>query len=129
VERQSGEPGELDDLVRAFGDIRKLNHGAERKDERKQNHARRDQLDQVARRRGVMVRVVVPMIVAVVVRVIMMVVMAVIVRVAVPVVVVNVLYAFSDRHCGGRLRIQQLAEEQHQTRSAERKQWDQPDKI
>ena len=61
----------------------------------------------------------------------MIVAVAVIVAMIVPVavIVVDVLHALGDRHRGRRLRVQDLAEQQHQRRSAEREQWDQPDEI
>ena len=67
--------------------------------------------------------------VGIAVRVIVRVPVIVAVPVIVIVFVVDMLHAFGDRHRGGRLRVQHLAEEQHQGRSTEREEWDQPDEI
>ena len=104
------------------GRLRKLPHRAGGEDEREQHHARADQADEELQRRVVMMLVAVPVIV---VRV------AVIVdacRVAVS-VLVDRLHAGRHRHVGRRLRIEHLAEQQHQRRSEEREQRDQPDLV
>jgi hypothetical protein len=54
---------------------------------------------------------------------------AMIVGVAMTVVVVHGFHAFGNGHGGRRLRVEHLTEQQHQARSAEGEQRDQPDEI
>ena len=80
---------------------------------------------------------IVPVIVIMVMRMIVTMAMIVVMRMRVtmrvfpgPVVlVVDRLHPGSDGHFGRRLRVEHLAEQQHQGRSAEREEWDQPDEI
>ena len=121
VERKAGDPGELDQLMDAMLLPGKLPDCAHAEDETEQHHAGADQLDQGAGRRSVMMSVVVPVIMAMIVPV------RVIMRMIV--IVMHVLHALGNRCRGRRLRVEYLAKQQHQGRSAEREQRDQPDEI
>ena len=118
VERHPGDPGELDDLVDAHGLLRKLPHGDGGKDKGKQHHAGADEIDQGLERRVCVVAVIV--------------LLRAIVRGRVRMPVVFVVYRYhAGRHRELRhgLRIELFAQQQHQGRSQEREQRDQPDLV
>ena len=106
VERHGGDPGELNHLVQPVGKMGKLPDRAGGKDEGHQHHAGADQADEILQRAGMMMGVVG-------------------MRSACP----TLFDARRHRDVGWRLRIEQLAHEQHQHGAGQREQRNQPDEV
>src|ERR1019366_1495115 len=105
----------------------KLPHRARGKDKRQQDHPGADQIDEEFQRR-VNMPVLMGVIVIVAMVMLMPMLVAMIMSVLMP-VLENGLHAGRHRHVALRLRIERLAEQQHQRRSREREQGNQPDEF